>query len=189
MSSSWSDLSARLVAALAASAGLHAALGLALDALPWDGRGAVTRESPAAKLEVELHRMAQATPTPAAASAPKTASPAQAQPAARPASQYFLARELDVRPAPRERIDPVYPNDAFLRNVAGRVLVRLFLDETGTVEKTLILQAEPPGYFEEAVEKAFKGARFTPAMKYGRPVKAQVVLEVRYDSPLPPPAQ
>jgi hypothetical protein len=34
------------------------------------------------------------------------------------------------------------------------------------------------------VQQAFRAARFTPAMKHGRPVKAQVVLEVRYDAPL-----
>ena len=64
------------------------------------------------------------------------------------------------------------------------MVVRLFISESGKVEKALILHAEPPGYFEGAVQQAFRAARFTPAMKHGRPVKAQVVLEVRYDAPL-----
>lgn len=80
-------------------------------------------------------------------------------------------------------MDPVYPNDAFLRDISGRVIVRLYIAESGAVDKALILQAEPPGYFEEAVEQAFRTASFTPAMKNGRPVKAQMVIEVLYESP------
>jgi len=62
-------------------------------------------------------------------------------------------------------------------------VVRLFISESGAVDKALIVHAEPAGYFEEAVQQAFRAARFAPAMKNGRAVKAEVVLEVRYDSP------
>jgi periplasmic protein TonB len=178
----WSDPHARLIAALAASAGLHAALGGAVAMLPWSPRNA----SAGATLQVQIRQQAQA-PRMAAASAPKRAEPA-ARPAAPPTAEpppapYLLARELDVKPVPRNVVDPPYPNDAYLRNVTGRVLAKLFVSETGEVDKVLIVQAEPAGFFEEAVQTAFKKARFTPALKAGVPVKAQLVVEVRYDSP------
>ena len=178
MSSSSSDALIRLGSALAASGALHLGAGLAVEALPWGADSIAAhrpvRETPPLRVNF---RVAQAT-----AAAPSQSR--ESKPAAQPAERYHLARELDVRPAPREPIEPVYPNDAFLKDIPGRVVVRLFISESGQVEKALILHAEPPGYFEEAVQQAFRAARFTPAMKHGRPVKAQVVLEVRYEAPL-----
>lgn len=177
MSSSSSEALLRFGSALAASGALHLAAALGIDALPWDSsggaRGLPAQAAPA--LQVDL-RVTQA----AAAPAPQKRS---RPPAPEAAGRYYVARELDVRPAPRSPVEPAYPNDAYLRDISGRVLVRLYIGESGAVEKAVIVQAEPPGYFEEAVQQAFRAARFTPAMKHGRPVKAQVVLEVRYDSP------
>jgi hypothetical protein len=47
--------------------------------------------------------------------------------------------------------------------------VQLYLDESGQVERAIAVRADPGGYFEEAAEKAFLAARFTPGMKGGRP--------------------
>jgi len=178
VSSSSSDALFRLGSALAASGALHLGAGMALEALPWDADGVPEHRSirEAPPLRVDF-RVAQA-------AAPAPGQSRESKPAAQPTERYYLARELDVRPAPREPIEPVYPNDAYLKDIPGRVVVRLFISESGKVEKVLILHAEPPGYFEGAVQQAFRAARFTPAMKHGRPVKAQVVLEVRYDAPL-----
>lgn len=165
----------RLGSALAASGALHLGAGLAVEALPWSAaRGeerVLVRDEP--RLQVDL-RLAHGPAAPA-----KQAK----KPASQPAERYYLARELDVRPAAQGHIEPAYPNDAFLRDISGRVVIRLYIAQSGAVEKTVIVHAEPPGYFEEAVQQAFRAARFTPAMKNGRAVKAQVLLEVRYDSP------
>lgn len=177
MSSSWSNALGRLGFALTASAALHLAVGVAIEALPWQApRGDGARPAPA-RIDVRIVQQA-----PAAARAPARSSKGEAPRAA--GERYYLASELDARPAPREPVEPVYPNDAFLRDIAGRVIVRLFITESGEVEKALVVHAEPAGYFEQAVEQAFRAARFTPAMKHGRAVKAQMVVEVRYDSPL-----
>ena len=177
MSFSSSDALIRLGSALAVSGALHLGAAIAIDWLPWSARGAT--QGPQAgmgpRLQVDL-RVAEG---PASPAIPVP----QGRRAPQPPSRYYLARELDVRPAPRSHIEPAYPNDAFLRDVSGRVVVRLFISEAGAVDKVLILLAEPAGYFEEAVQQAFRAARFAPAMKNGRAVKAEVVLEVRYDSP------
>ncbi len=176
MSSSSSEALLRLGGALAASSALHVVAAIGIDALRWEAPGATQRRPvhEARSLQVEL-RVAKAQATPARQSSTPAPPPVP--------SRYYVARELDVRPAPRDPVEPVYPNDAYLRDVSGRVVVRLYIAESGAVEKAVIVHAEPPGYFEEAVEQAFRKARFTPAMKHGRPVKAEVVVEVRYDSP------
>jgi protein TonB len=103
--------------------------------------------------------------------------------AAAPPAHYFLARELDARPVALAPIDPAYPNDAYLHNIPGSVVVRLHLSETGEVERADIVRANPPGYFEDAVKQAFMKARFSPGMRAGKPVRVQMTVEVRYDGP------
>ena len=187
MSSSWSDGFERLAGPLAVSLGLHLTIGTALDALPWRVSGALPegQQQGTQRLRVAL-RGVPTLPTDAPAPlfvppVPPVAAPPGA--AGEPAAHYFLARELDARPVALAPIDPAYPNDAYLRNVPGSVLVRLHLSETGAVEQAVIVRADPPGYFEEAVQRAFLAARFSPGMRGGRPVRVQMTVEVRYDSP------
>ncbi|OGA10982.1 MAG: hypothetical protein A3D95_11735 [Betaproteobacteria bacterium RIFCSPHIGHO2_12_FULL_69_13] len=186
MSSSWNEALARLGGAFAVSLGLHLSAALALEALPWAAPGAArgVPERGAARLQAAIrYAPPPAAQTPAQARQASTSEAPRERPGA--PAPYFASRDLDVRPTVIGRVDPPYPNDAYLREIAGRVVVRLYLSETGAVEKAVTLAAEPPGYFEEAVEQAFLAARFTPGMKAGRPVKVQLVLEVRYDSPQP----
>jgi len=162
VSCSWSDalrgaLTRRLALALAASAALHALLvgGLAAP----DG-------SPDA---------APVTSVISAALLPEAA--AQERPVAQ---RYYRSRELDVVPGIRTRVHPEYPHMA---HVSGKVTIRLYIDEHGTVEHVGILRAEPPGHFEASAQRAFLAARFTPGMKGGVPVKSQLTLQVDYKQP------
>jgi protein TonB len=65
------------------------------------------------------------------------------------------------------------------------VLIELYIDETGTVERVAILRAEPPGVFDASVKRAFSAARFTPGMKEGRPVPVLMTLEIEFESQRP----
>jgi TonB family protein len=104
-----------------------------------------------------------------------------------PGPRYYRTKELDVRPGIKTHVEPAYPESAARRFVTGKVVIRLFIDESGAVERVTTVKAEPPGYFEQAAERAFLAARFTPGMKGGRPVKVQMLLEVSFDGP-PAPA-
>lgn len=189
MNSSWSDGLARLAGPLAVSLGLHLSVAAALDSLPpWrvSGSSHERQQQIGQRLQVALRGMPPLSEAPAPVFIPPAPwMPAGAPPGA-PAeqqAQYFLARELDARPVPLSPIEPAYPNDAYLRDIPGSVVVRLHINETGMVEKAVILRANPPGQFEEAVQRAFMTARFSPGMRGGRPVKVQMTVEVRYDSP------
>ena len=188
MNSSWSDGFARLAGPLAVSLGLHLSVATALDALPWSVSGGQRERQPPGgqRMQVAL----RGTPTPpvveAAAPLPLPPAPYVAAPpgaAGEPPAHYFLARELDARPVALAPIEPAYPNDAYLRDVPGSVVVRLHINETGVVEKADILRATPPGYFEDAVQRAFLTARFSPGIRGGRPVRVQMTIEVRYEGP------
>lgn len=94
---------------------------------------------------------------------------------------YYSARELDVQPRALRRIVPVYPPGPDRDGISGRVRLQLKLEADGRVSEVEVLTAEPPGLFEESAVKAFRQARFRPAKRAGRPVRALMEIEVVYD--------
>lgn len=121
--------------------------------------------------------------------------PADAQPASAAAGEttadaaltsavdltYYSARDLDVQPRALREIVPNYPADADRRRVSGKVRLLLELQADGRISDVDVVSATPPGVFEASALEAFSDARFAPAQKNGRPVRARVVIEVVYD--------
>jgi len=131
-------------------------------------------------------------PLPMAPTAPVVAKTEQApSPAAAPAPAaaltssvdltYYNARDLDVQPHALRVIRPDYPAEADRQRVSGTLRLQLKLEADGRVSDIEIVSATPPGIFEDSAIKAFRDARFAPAQKNGRPVRALVVIEVVYD--------
>lgn len=131
-------------------------------------------------------------PLPMAPTAPVVAKTEQApSPAAAPAPAaaltssvdltYYNARDLDVQPHALRVIRPDYPAEADRQRVSGTLRLQLKLEADGRVSDIEIVSATPPGVFEDSAIKAFRDARFAPAQKNGRPVRALVVIEVVYD--------
>jgi len=57
-------------------------------------------------------------------------------------------------PRPLSRENPVYPPIALLRGVEGSVLVEFTVDGRGRVVAPRVLEATPPGVFDEAALRA-----------------------------------
>ncbi|MDR2314491.1 MAG: TonB family protein [Spirochaetaceae bacterium] len=65
----------------------------------------------------------------------------------------------------------VYPPIARRSGIEGRVILELFIDRTGRVQRIIVLQETPPGRgFGEAAVRAFERQRCIPAEANGRPV-------------------
>ena len=64
-------------------------------------------------------------------------------------------------------------------------MLRLYIDEHGSVDSVTAESAERSGAFEAAAREAFGAARFLPGIKDGVPVKSLVRLEVLFGSPHP----
>ncbi|HSN32488.1 MAG TPA: energy transducer TonB [Ideonella sp.] len=94
---------------------------------------------------------------------------------------YYRARDLDVQPRARQVIRPEYPDAADRQQLSGTVRLQLKLEADGRVSDVTVVNANPPGVFDDSAIKAFRDARFTPAQKAGRAVRALVVIEVVYD--------
>jgi protein TonB len=70
--------------------------------------------------------------------------------------------------------DLVYPPIALRSGIEGRVILELFVDTAGTVQRIRILLEEPKDRgFGDAAEKAFTGRRGKPALANGEPVSAR----------------
>lgn len=125
-----------------------------------------------------------AAPTPAVPQ-PAAAPPAVAAPAAAITSSvdltYYSARDVDVQPRALREIVPEYPSDADRQRLSGKVRLQLKLEADGRVSDVEIVHADPPELFNESAIRAFRDARFAPAQRSGRPVRAQVLIEVVYD--------
>ena len=114
-------------------------------------------------------------PSPAPAAPPVPVAPGL------PLDPYYTARELDVRAEPINDVDLVYPRRAYEMRTKGRVVLRIFINERGAIDEVSVVEAAPPGVFEEAALTATRALQFTPAMKNGRNVKSQKTIEVAFD--------
>jgi TonB family protein len=118
-------------------------------------------------------------PLPAPSVAPPIAiadaSPIAAPPA--PAVTYQGSMGLDPPPRPLADIDPVIPEAAGSRG--GVVVLRLYINEHGTVDKAEMVRSTPPGLFDASMLEAATQVRFAPGYLAGVAVKSQVTMEIK----------
>jgi protein TonB len=136
---------------------------------------------PPAPTAAEVPPAAPATPQPDPAS-PATSAPLPGVTITSPVDlTYYGARDVDVPPRALREIVPDYPDAADRQRLSGKVRLQLKLEADGRVSDVDVVSAVPPGTFEASALKAFSDARFAPAQKDGRPVRARVLIEVEYD--------
>jgi TonB family protein len=93
---------------------------------------------------------------------------------------YYAARQLDVYPALSSPLDLRSTAKASAAGIVGRALLLLLIDNAGVVDDVAVVEAEPPGSFEEELRRTFALVRFTPALKDGRAVRSRVLVHVNY---------
>ncbi len=96
--------------------------------------------------------------------------PAAEAPPARPAGPVTLNDELSVACA--ERRPPAYPPLSRRLGEEGKVVLRVELDEQGSVSAARVAQASGFARLDEAALAAVKTWRCNPAQRDGRPVRA-----------------
>jgi periplasmic protein TonB len=96
---------------------------------------------------------------------------------------YHPATELHERPLIRTHVEPQFPGGATVPQ--GRVVLRLFIGDDGSVDEVRVDAAEPQGVFGTAAAQAFAGATFTPGKIGGKPVKSLMTIEVLFGAPVP----
>lgn len=168
-------VASRIGLALAASFAAHAGLLAALAALPGGGQ---TAAGFAAPLEITLRSLEAVVPSAAA----QPAKPPQRS-ARRPQSRYYEPHELERRAQIASHVEPVFPVLALAP--AGEVVLALFVNERGGVDRIVVESDDPNGAFAASAREAFSAARFIPATRAGKPVKARLRIQVLFGSPHP----
>lgn len=76
---------------------------------------------------------------------------------------------------------PKYPNRALVQNKSGKVVLSLFIDKAGLVQKIKVLQSDPPELFDQAAVNAVRQWQFKPAMLKGEKAEIWVTLPVVFE--------
>jgi TonB family protein len=91
----------------------------------------------------------------------------------------------EEQPSVKKRVEPKYPALAMKAGIEGKVWLKVYIDEKGRVEKAVVDSSTNEVLNGSALE-AIKGWEFTPAMKDGKAIKAEVIIPFMYklaDSP------
>jgi TonB family protein len=78
-----------------------------------------------------------------------------------------------------------YPPTLFRDRIEGTVVLRLFIDETGTLvpDSTRVAEASGQPALDSAALDAVSGMRFAPARRDGRPVATPFLQPVHFQHP------
>lgn len=87
---------------------------------------------------------------------------------------------VDRRPTPRLQTPIEVPAAARARNLAGRLVLSVLIGDDGQVRRVKVLEADPPGVFEEATVRAVSGWVFEPATYKDRPVEVWATLPIEF---------
>jgi protein TonB len=98
-----------------------------------------------------------------------------------PELNWYAGRDLDVLPMPLGPIEPLFPLNAQLRGVSGKVTLSVSIDPAGRVVDVSVVRAEPPGFFEDAARAAFRAATYSPGIKGGRAVHSRIQTVVVFE--------
>ena len=91
---------------------------------------------------------------------------------ARAGAGAYKTWEVDVRAQEKRVVIPQYPRAAQEKEIEGRVVVEITINERGTVEQVSVLEEEPQGLgFGLAAAEAARQWEFEPALIAGVPVK------------------
>ena len=93
----------------------------------------------------------------------------------------YTVDEVDQAPQAIYRLPPPYPLAARRQQLSGKVVARLQVSATGTVQQVQILTAEPADVFDASVRQTLSHWRFSPAVRDGRPVAVWLDVPILFE--------
>ncbi len=96
---------------------------------------------------------------------------------------YYETSELDTPAEPEQPITPFLPLWALqdeTKKVIGRAVLRLWINEQGGVDELEVVESNPLDLMDENALYVWRHAKFIPAMKNGKQVRNQKLIEVTF---------
>jgi hypothetical protein len=98
-----------------------------------------------------------------------------------PVDIYYTASEVDARATPVTAIELETEEVRMLPlNAIGKVVLKLWIDQSGKVEKVSPLATDMSPTITDQAIGAFSNARYQPAIRHGQAVKTVSVIEINY---------
>jgi periplasmic protein TonB len=88
---------------------------------------------------------------------------------------------FDVRPVPVKTPPPSFPSDLRRDGVSGMVAVKVLVDENGNVSECAVTKSSH-AEFEAPALAAVRNWKFKPASKGGAPVKAKLIIPIKFEA-------
>ena len=104
--------------------------------------------------------------------------PPQVMPPSLDLSGILDENQVDTIPAPTYKRAPQYPYRARRMGLEGEVKIQFIVDPTGQVSDIVILEADPPDIFDQAVHDAVSSWRYSPGELAGQRVTCRVTTSV-----------
>ena len=100
--------------------------------------------------------------------------------AAQPTTAEAAKGGFDTPPEPVLKVQAQYPESAQDEGLEGTVSVVVIVDEAGKVVEASVPDCTAPQVLCESAERAARRWTFKPAIRYGAPVRASVILPFRF---------
>jgi TonB family protein len=94
--------------------------------------------------------------------------------------KWYTASELGVLAEPLAPVKLTYPEELAGSTIITAVRIRLFVDESGTVQKIQVVESGADPAFDAAAIRQWATVRFKPGLRDGVAVKSQKLLELEY---------
>ncbi|MBN1595760.1 energy transducer TonB [candidate division FCPU426 bacterium] len=88
----------------------------------------------------------------------------------------FEITEVDVPPKPLSQIMPLYPLQAKLKGIEGKVICEVVVQADGSVDAIKVVSSTPGNLFAAAAVNAVAKWRFQPGTRAGQPVATRVIV-------------
>lgn len=138
-----------------------------------------TTDTPPASAMPSLPSPAQALPEPGLDTA--LSLPAAPGPAVPPTgSPAFALGQVDTVPRVLSRTKPEYPAEARRKGRTGTVLLGFVVEADGSVSRVRVVEADPPGVFDQHAIRAVRQWTFRPGQRGGSAVATRVRLPVHF---------
>ncbi|MCP4746316.1 MAG: energy transducer TonB [Desulfobacteraceae bacterium] len=95
-------------------------------------------------------------------------------------NDFVTAGDLDMPLTALVRSKPDFPFAAKRRGIEGWVRVKFIVNEQGNVENISIVEADPPGVFEQSVIRSLSTWRYQPVSVEGMPVKTRAETVIQF---------
>lgn len=92
----------------------------------------------------------------------------------------MTSESVDELPRPQRQVAPEFPERARRQGLSGSVTLSLLVGVDGVVRDVKVLEANPPGVFDQPATAAVRQWRFQPASYEGRPVAIRVTQTLRF---------